>query len=129
MNDDDVMLDASAVLALIQNERGAEQVLKLLPRALISAVNFAEVIAKLVRKTKNPGVVVRQLSLLKLRVVPWNEVSAQHSARFAHLAELGLSFGDRACITEAAIAGTRILTADRQWKELKEIGELVDLIR
>jgi len=125
----EVILDASAVLALIQNERGADRVAEALPRAAISAVNLAEVITKLVRKTKNPVLVRRNLDLLKLRVQPWDERAAHQSADYAHLAASGLSLGDRACITESDISTARILTADRRWKEIPEISARVDLIR
>ena len=62
----EVILDASAVLAFIQN--------------------VAEVIAKLVRKTKDSAMVVRNLGLLKLRVHPWDEQAAYESANYAHVA-------------------------------------------
>ena len=126
---EDVMLDASAVLALIQNEPGSLRVAGVLARSMISAVNWTELITKLVQKTNDPSLVLRHLSVLKLRVLPWTETSAGHSARFAHLAARGLSLGDRACISEASLAGIRILTADRRWKEIDEIAGQVDLIR
>ena len=123
------MMDASAILALVQNQRGADAVARVLPNALISAVNLAEVIAKLVQKTGNPETVVRKLALLNLDVRAWTEASASHSARYAHLAAAGLSLGDRACITEASLSGVRMMTADRRWKEIPEIADHVDLIR
>jgi ribonuclease VapC len=124
-----IIFDASAVLALVQNERGAETVAKVLPGASISAVNLAEVVTKLAQKTNDPETVVKKIALLKLRVHVWDEEAAQHSGKYAHLAAAGLSLGDRACITTAAIYNARILTADRRWKDIKEIAGRVDLIR
>jgi ribonuclease VapC len=46
-----VVLDASAVLAVLQQERGSEAVVPLLSGACICAVNYAEVVTKLVDKT------------------------------------------------------------------------------
>jgi ribonuclease VapC len=125
----DVILDASAILALIQNEPGADKVAGALPRAAVSAVNFAEVITKLVQKTKAPERVLRTLDLLQLRVLGWDQDAARHSAAYAYLAAEGLSLGDRACITEAVRSNARILTADRRWKETDPISGRVDLIR
>ena len=42
-----VALDASALLALLNDETGADQVIELLPKALISTVNLAEVVTRL----------------------------------------------------------------------------------
>jgi ribonuclease VapC len=125
----EVMVDASAVLALVQNEPGADVVARALPNAAISAVNLAEVVTKLARKTKDTGAVVRKLSLLKLRVHPWDETAALHSATYAHLADAGLSLGDRACLTAADLSGARVLTADRQWLHIGEFAKRVDPIR
>jgi PIN domain nuclease of toxin-antitoxin system len=125
----DIVLDASAILALIQNEPGAEKVAAVSPRAIVSAVNLAEVITKLVQKINDPAAVVKHLALLELRVRAWDEEAAQHSAQYAWLAALGLSLGDRACITTAAISGLRVLTADRRWKTIKPIAARIDLIR
>lgn len=125
----EVILDASALLALIQNERGADRVVEALPRAAISAVNLAEVVTKLVQKTKNLVFVRKNLDLLKLCVQPWEERAANQCGAYAYLAASGLSPGDRACITESDISAARILTADRRWKEIPEIAARVDLIR
>jgi PIN domain nuclease of toxin-antitoxin system len=43
----EVVLDASAVLALLKQETGSEQVATYIPQAAISSVNYSEVVAKL----------------------------------------------------------------------------------
>jgi len=122
-------LDASAVLALITNEPGADIVAQLLNRAAISAVNLAEVLTVLRRKGVPTGASMARFRLLRLPVRSWNEDLAVASERFAHLTDRGLSLGDRACITEAVCSDTRIVTADRTWQTLPEIGGRVILIR
>ena len=47
MSDRLVVLDASALLALLLAEPGAARVAALLPDATVSAVNLSEVVAKL----------------------------------------------------------------------------------
>lgn len=124
------LLDASAVLALIQNEPGADRVAAMLATAAISAVNLAEVIAILVKRSGDPGAAVRMLLLLNLQVLAWGESSAHRSGLFAHLAGAGLSLGDRAYITEGmSFAKTRIVTTDRAWKGVKSVATRVILIR
>jgi PIN domain nuclease of toxin-antitoxin system len=84
-------------------------------------VNLAEVIAKLVKRSPEPKMVLKMVSLLALPVVPWDEAWAYESRHYANLADAGLSFGDRACITEAmrrpgdtSRHGRPILEADRR---------------
>ena len=48
MSDGRVVLDASALLALLQNEAGAERVADHLSGGAMSAVNLSEVVAKLI---------------------------------------------------------------------------------
>jgi PIN domain nuclease of toxin-antitoxin system len=130
MEEPEYLLDASAVLALIQNEPGADQVARMLATAAISAVNLAEVITILVRRSGDPDAAVRMILLLNLQVLPWGESSAHHSRLFAYLADAALSLGDRACITEGmSFAKTRIATTDRAWKKVRNIASRVILIR
>jgi ribonuclease VapC len=124
------LLDASAVLALIQNEPGADRVAGMLSTAAISAVNLAEVVTILVRRSGDPETAIRMLLLLNLRVLAWEESSAHRSRVFAYLADAGISLGDRACITEGmSFAKTRIATTDRAWKNIKGAAARVILIR
>ena len=124
------LLDASAVLALIQNEPGADRVAGMLPTAAISAVNLAEAITILVRRSGDPDAAISMLLLLNLKVLAWGESSAHRSGLVGYLADAGLSLGDRACITEGmSFAKTRIATTDRAWRKIKNIAGRVILIR
>ena len=124
-----ILFDASALLALVQNESGAQIVAKALPGAAISAVNLAEVIAKLSIKTGDPRTVIRKLESLRLKVLPWGEAEARLSAEYAHLADRGFSLGDRACLTQGVASNAEILTADRAWADLPGMAGRVVLIR
>ena len=125
----DAVLDASAVLSLVQGESGAERVAACIPGALISAVNLAEVVGKLADAGMPRDGIELALSGLGLRVVPLDESSAYgvgmlRSATCTH----GLSLGDRACLTLGVASGLVVLTADRAWGAV-DVGAQVELIR
>lgn len=102
----------------------------MLATAAISAVNLAEVITILVRRSGDSDTAVRMLLLLNLRILSWGESAAHRSGLFAYLADAGLSLGDRACITEGmSFTKTRIATTDRAWKRVKGVAARVILIR
>jgi PIN domain nuclease of toxin-antitoxin system len=124
-----VVLDASAVLAVIFAETGAEVVIPRLPGALLSAVNLAEVVGKSLESGLPLETARREIERLPLQVIPLAEEQAYLAAslRPATLAA-GLSLADRACLALARMRQAVALTADRQWKAI-EIGVEVVLIR
>jgi PIN domain nuclease of toxin-antitoxin system len=109
-------LDASAVLALVHGEPGAERVLAVLDRAVMSAVNLAEVVSRLAERGRPPTDIRRQLTRLPLDIVPVDE-DLGYEAGFLRPATrpIGLSLGDRICLALAARLGATALTADRAW--------------
>jgi PIN domain nuclease of toxin-antitoxin system len=125
----EVVLDASALLALLNDEPGAEEVEKTVPGAIISAVNLSEVVAKLAERGM-PGDIIRQaLGEIQLQVRSFDERSA-HLAGALRVStrSLGLSFGDRACVALSQQLGLPVLTTDRRWADL-EIGVEIRVIR
>ena len=124
-----VVLDASALLALLNSETGADKVRELLPDALISTVNLAEVTTRL-SLLGMPGEQIREvLTLLGLDVIPFDEEQAFLAGSFAAQTHaLGLSLGDRACLSLASVTGVTAVTADRVWKGLK-LGVKIQLVR
>ncbi len=122
------VLDASAVLALILCERGAEHVESLLPGSCVSAVNFAEVLSRLADNGMLSDDVVDDISQLNIEVVPFDETHASLAAILRPSTKrLGLSLGDRCCLALAIDRGAVAVTADKQWKEFR--GCKVELIR
>ena len=123
------VLDASALLALFHDERGAERVEAALEGALISTVNWAEVIQKSVAH----GVKVDGMHEELLGTGVTFEVFTQPQAEIAgklwtETRRLGLSLGDRACLALGLERSLPVITADRVWKKLRlEIA--VDVIR
>ena len=115
----EVVLDASAVLALLNEETGSEEVARCLDRAAISAVNWAEVVAKLGEAGAPAATIAEILGLLNLEVVAF-EQSQGFQAGLLRLStrSLGLSLGDRACLALGIYLNRPVLTADRQWANL-----------
>ena len=111
----DPVLDASAVLAVMQRGEGSDRVIQLLPTAVISAVNVAEVLAKLVDKGMPGPVAVEAFGALHIEVAPFGLSEAVSSVNFVHPK---LSLGDRACLATAAVKGGAAVTADIIWKDV-----------
>ena len=128
-------MDASALLAFLLEEPGADRVEESLARgALMSAVNWAEVLSKLVDRGQAADVTAaillgRGVLDSALRIEPLGARLAIQIARLRNPTRTsGLSLADRACLALAAEFKTVALTADRQWKKL-DMGVAVELIR
>jgi PIN domain nuclease of toxin-antitoxin system len=110
------VLDASAVLAFLHREPGADSVAAVLPGAIIGSVNAAEVLAKLSDSGLRSDRAEAIFDALELRVEPLTDSQARRSALFRPLTRRrGLSLGDRACLALAAELGVSALTTDRAW--------------
>jgi len=113
------VLDASAVLALLNNEPGASKVAASLSGASISAVNLAEVAAKLSDYGMAQGDIENALGNLALRILPLDEAGAFASAALRQPTRAsGLSLGDRCCLALGQALADTVLTADRVWANL-----------
>jgi len=123
-----VVLDASALLALLQDEPGSDRVLAQLAGALISSVNLSEVVAKLAERGMPEGDIHRSLSL-GLEVIPFDEKLAWQAGLLRpQTRHAGLSLGDRACLALARSRSRPTLTADHAWVGLN-VGVEVVVIR
>ena len=125
------VLDASAVLALIYREPGHDQVAEALPGAVVSAVNWAEVVAKLAqREHPDPAAAAEAVRALGARVLPFTAAHAVAAGLlWTTTRTAGLSLGDRACLAVAASTPDGVaLTSDRAWSSLT-VETTVHLIR
>jgi PIN domain nuclease of toxin-antitoxin system len=113
------VLDASALIALMLDEPGADVVEANLEGAIISAVNLAEVGAKMLERGSTLELVETEIRAAEVAIIPFDEAQAIETARLRPATkERGLSLGDRACL---ALAGQRqgiVLTTDREWTEV-----------
>ena len=128
-----IVLDASSVIALINREKGCEIVEKYLDEAIISTVNFAEVIAVVNRELfKTEADRAEGLKLITdtlPQIIDFDVNQAIMSASFdAITIKYGLSLGDRACLALAKYKNIPVLTADKAWSKLN-LGIKIKLIR
>jgi PIN domain nuclease of toxin-antitoxin system len=115
----EAVLDASAVLALINEEPGAEVVDALLDDAVISAVNLSEVIAVLVDAGFELDRASGRIGALGLGVIAFDEPQALRAGALRTATRrAGMSFGDRACLGLAEALAVPAVTADRRWATL-----------
>ena len=125
-----IVLDASALLALLNDEVGAQELTsEVLREATISTVNLAEVQTKLVRE----GTDAEKAWEFALAPIFHPEPFTADQARIAgtlvkDTRPLGLSLGDRACLALAITLRAPVYTADRHWKNLK-LGVRIHVIR
>ena len=116
-----VVLDASAILAIIKGERGTERLTpQLLADAVVSAVNLSEVQAKLVHAGWSPPQAWEDATSPVREVIPFDAKQARIAGDLAlHTKHLGLSLGDRACLALGTALDAPVYTTERLWKHLK----------
>ena len=115
----EAVLDASAVLALLQEEPGGETVQSALPDSVISTVNLSEVIGKLVEKGIDDETAIRMTEAQPFRPMDHTLALARITGTLrAQTRHAGLSLGDRACLALAIALRLPVVTADRAWQAL-----------
>jgi ribonuclease VapC len=123
-----VVLDASAVLALLFDEPGADVVEQAIRSysAVLGATNLAEVLTKAVDKGIAAAALEERLARIDplgavLRIEPLTEADAVAIAGLRPATRAaGLGLGDRACLALAKRLGAKCLTTDRAWKSVAQ---------
>lgn len=111
-----LVLDASAILAVAQRERGAAEVLVHRSVAILSAVNHAEVVSALLRTPLPPHEIDTFLAEAFPQVIPFDRRQADVAAAIhAATRSLKLSYADCACLALAQDCGLPVLTGDGKW--------------
>lgn len=125
-----VVLDSSAVFAVLNNEPGADKLtLELLSDAACSTVNLAEVQSKIVSRGASPDEAWENTLSTIREAMPFTEEQARIAGNLvAQTRPLGLSLGDRACLALGIVLKAPIYTADKSWKGLK-LGVRIHVIR
>jgi len=113
------VLDASAVLAVLQNEPGKERVEAVLDVASIGRVNLTEVLVTLVNKGSSLVDAIMAVESLELETIELDKEQSETNAKLRPVTKhLGLSLGDRACLALAIQENATAITADQNWLNL-----------
>jgi PIN domain nuclease of toxin-antitoxin system len=114
-----VVLDASALLALMDAERGQEAVAAVLPGALLSSVNLAEVVSKLAERGMPAAQAHADALALGIDVVAFDGDLARDAGVLRPLTRAaGLSLGDRCCLALARSRDAAVLTTETSWEAI-----------
>ena len=123
------VLDASAILAVIHGEPGAEIVTMALQDAMISTVNYAEVISKLVERGFAVADADAAIQEMAIPVADFDlDLARRTGALRSETKRRGLSLGDRACLALGEREGARVVTSDTRWANVLQSVE-IKLIR
>lgn len=113
------LMDSSAVLTILFDELGSNEILKYLGNASISSVNYCEVISKVVQRKACPEISNLQIKSIIENIIPFDEKIALYAGTLINSTkEFGLSLGDRACIATAINHEFEIITTDKIWSKL-----------
>ena len=126
-----IVLDASALIALIKDEPGADVVAREATGndAIISSVNYAETLQKAATVGVTAEDVDAALEGLGITVSPFGRLDARLAASFFR-AGSNLSLADRVCLALARSLSSPVYTADRPWQAwADDLGVEVRLIR
>lgn len=122
----EAVLDSSAVLALLLNKPGADQVKAVLPGALMCTVNVAEVVTKLHERGMPVAEALQAIETIGIEMIDFTiERACATAALRSTTRQAGLSFGDRACLALAQLTNATALTADKAWGQLSGFGVVV----
>lgn len=124
-----VVLDASALLAVLADERGGAAAAPLLEGAVVSTVNWSEVLARYTELDLDTTGREAEIESLGVSLAPFTSRQAEVAAGLVPLTrKAGLSLADRACLALALDLGGRPVTADRAWARI-DVGLAITLIK
>jgi PIN domain nuclease of toxin-antitoxin system len=126
----DIVLDSSAVLAMVYGEPGGVKVRAAIVSPLyavsISAVNWCEVLTKLGRKS--PIMTAERLAAILpgVEVVPFAQSEAEQAASLAKSCP-DISLGGRACLALASLLDSAAWTTDKIWAQMP-VGAKLEML-
>ena len=124
-----IVLDSSALLAMLFFEPGCERVAELVPRSCMSTVNLAEVLGRLARDGRALDEVLDQIERMGIAWIDFDrEVAIGAAALLRPTARWGLSLGDRACLALARLRNLPAVTAERAGAKL-DLDVAIEVVR
>lgn len=118
-----IVLDASALLAYLSGEPGADVVEDNLDGAVIGAANWSEVLQKLHSRGADWEIAAALLESLSMKVEAVSVRDAELAAKMWRL-DSGLSLGDRLCLALTSRLDAVALTADRAWGQSERVHQI-----
>lgn len=113
------VLDASAVLAYLYSETGAEIIEPIFETSIISRINVTEILTKLVFDGLTIEEAKENFDKLNLEVFEFDENQSLKAAELrTQTKQFGLSLGDRCCLALAILGNLPAVTADKTWANL-----------
>ena len=120
------VLDASAILCMFFQEKGAKTVEALLGTSIVSTVNYAEAISKLHERNVAADTITTILASFKPSIIDFDVSQAIATAALRNpTRSKGLSLGDRACLALAASRGAIAVTTDKAWKDFDSTASVM----
>jgi PIN domain nuclease of toxin-antitoxin system len=124
-----IVLDSSALLAMLFFEPGYERVAELVPQSCMSTVNLAEVLGRLARDGRALHEALDPINQMGIAWIDFDrELAIGAAALLLPTTRWGLSLGDRACLALARLRNLPAVTADRAWAKL-DLGIRVEVVR
>jgi ribonuclease VapC len=124
-----IVLDSSALLALLFFEPGCQRVAEVVPRSCMSTVNLAEVLGRLARDGRALDEALDQIEQMGIVWIDFDrELAIAAAALLLPTMPSGLSLGDRACLALARLRDLPAVTADRAWAKL-DLGIPIEVVR
>lgn len=124
----EVVLDATALLALLLDEAGGKVVEEHLPEAKVSAVGLAEVAARLADRGMPVEEIRSVLDALGIEIVPFDADLAYTSAEFGKTSRSrAVSLGGRASLALGRSREAVVISADREWADLN-VGVKIEVV-
>ena len=115
-----ILLDTSALIALIKKESGYQKIEEVLPYSAISSVNLCELASILARNNILENEIDEIIEDIVPEVIPFCENIAIKAGKLSkYSAKYGLSLGDKACLSTAEYYSMNVYTTDKIWPELK----------
>jgi ribonuclease VapC len=110
------VLDSSALLIYVRQEYDWERVESMLPRAVISTVNFAEVLQRMIELGLPYQELQTEIGKHGVRLLDFTPEQARVSAELYPFTQpAGLGLGDRACLGLAQYLNLPAVTKETSW--------------
>lgn len=126
-----ILLDTSALIALLKKEPGYKKVDDVLAHSAISSVNLCELVSILAKKGIPENEIDDVINDIVPEIIPFCEnlgIKAGKLSKFT--TDYGLSLGDKACIATAEYYNMNVYTTDKIWSKLeKNVSTTITIIR